>query len=145
MKRFIYGRPAVEMGDRGYRVFKADGFDTDDLKALKSLFSDHDPDSRTLKSFDFRPFYVYIPWRSQQWIFGKGIIEARGKLGAMYYSYLFHGVVLSEKDRDALGHNPFVLADFWIWKGRTGPCFLRFPKPSTPWADSSIFEKKPVS
>jgi len=113
VKSFVYGRPAVEKGDRGYRVFVHEGLEPEEVKRIKDLFSDEDPDVRELDTTHFEPFYVYFPWRDGAWIFGKGKIETAGRLGAMYYSYLFHGVVLDADARAELRDNPFVLADFF--------------------------------
>lgn len=113
MKTFVYGRPAVDGGDRGYRIFQSQGLSNEELRQLKELFSDADPDVRRLQQDHFLPFFAYFPWSEGTWVFGKGRIEARGRLGAMYYSYLFHGVVLDKTRRELLGHNPFVLADFF--------------------------------
>lgn len=112
MKTFVYGRPSVEGGDRGYRIFQHQGLTPDEVMGIGKCLSDEDPDVRRLAKAHFLPFFAWFPWQDGQWVFGKGRIEARGKLGAMYYSYLFHGVVLDERRRAALAHNPFVLADF---------------------------------
>ncbi|MDJ0840695.1 MAG: hypothetical protein QNK37_29560 [Acidobacteriota bacterium] len=128
MRTFIYGRPAVEKGDRGYRVFKYDGLDPDEVKRIKDLFSDHDPDVRELEKSHFEPFFAWFPWRDDLWIFSKGRIEAQGRLGAMYYSYLFHGVVLDEKDRRALHFNPFILADFFDLETEKRATLPRLPR-----------------
>lgn len=113
MKTFVYGRPAVDGGDRGYRIFQSQGLGTEELRQLRELFSDQDPDIRRLQQEHFLPFYAYFPWTEGAWVFGKGRIETRGRLGAMYYSYLFHGVVLDQTRRELLAFNPFVLADFF--------------------------------
>ena len=117
MKAFVYGRPAAHMGDRGYRVFAQEGLGLEETKNLKKLFTDVDPDKRFLADRHFKPFFVLCPWREGSYIFGKGKIETTGKLGAMYYSYLFHGVVLDEDSRAMLLHNPFILADYFDLEG----------------------------
>ncbi len=113
MKTFVYGRPAVDGGDRGYRIFQSQGLNPEELRQLRDLFSDQDPDVRRLQQDHFLPFYAWFPWNEGAWVFGKGRIESRGRLGAMYYSYLFHGVVLDQTRRELLAFNPFVLADFF--------------------------------
>ena len=117
MRTFIYGRPAVEKGDRGYRVFKSQDLEPEAAKQIKDLFSDEDPDVRQLDQGHFLPFYAYFPWRDRNWIFGKGKIETHGRLGAMYYSYLFHGVLLDELERQSLRFNPFILANCFDLEG----------------------------
>jgi len=107
LKSFIYGREDVLKGQRGYYAFLTTPDFTDKVvKQMVTIFSTYDPDAFILQRLS--DFFVYfnLPG-TEQWIFGKGMIEHRGS----YYSYILHGVLLDEKEREALNHNPFMLAD----------------------------------
>lgn len=113
MRVFIYCRPAVTEGDRGYRVIPGQGLSEQDAKQLRDLFSDRDPAAARLQQDHDAPFYAYFPWRDDDWVFGKGRIERQQTQAGIYTSYLFHGCVLSAEDRQRLHFNPFVLSDFF--------------------------------
>jgi len=104
-KNFFYGREDVVRGMRGYRIFNSSTIlpEKTCLK-IEDCFSDRDPTFYTNQQVEDFIVYFKLP-DSDEWIFGKGIIEDRGH----YSSYIIHCVLLDEIDRKNLIYNPFYL------------------------------------
>jgi len=107
LRSFIYGRKDVLCGEPGYNVFlKSPGFPYNIVKQILNMFSTEDPGAFILRQMD--EFFVNFPLQEKdEWIFGKGTVEHRGK----YFSYILHGVLLNEQERKQLSYNPFLLSN----------------------------------
>jgi len=106
LRSFVYGREDVLGGKRGYNVFlKSPGFPYNIVKQILNIFSTEDPGAFILRQID--EFFICFPLRGEdEWIFGKGTVERRGK----YFSYILHGVLLNDRERRQLSYNPFLLS-----------------------------------
>ncbi|CAN2042891.1 hypothetical protein GMMP15_90029 [Candidatus Magnetomoraceae bacterium gMMP-15] len=107
LRNFIYGRKDVVKNMREYCIFQnTTDCSYEAIRELVTIFSTEDPGSTALQRLG--EFFVYFALPdTDDWVFGKGLIEHRGD----YYSYIFHGVLLNDQEREELFYNPFLIAD----------------------------------
>lgn len=106
MRYFLYGRHDVLQNVRTYKIFSdTRHFSGSLVREITAACASGDPDHNILPFLGL--FYLYVPLSNNLWAFAKGTVEERGD----YFSYILHGVVLDERERAALGYNPFLLTD----------------------------------